>query len=658
MIPDPLAGAPLDATLLRAMLDAIPARVVAVDAGHRVIDINAEGRKFTRLPREMIVGQHLSAMVGPALYEATYRPLHERIFERRETVRLEHWVDYPHIGRRYVQEHFFPYVTGSGPVQAAFVFVRDLTELKVHEVELADKVRALQATESLKAAIVDHAQAAVVVADDQDRLVEFNPAAEAMFGYARDEVVGRTAREMLVPERLRAIYAAAMASLRQGDPYRLLGRRLQRVAMRKDGSEFPIEAVVWVTSVGGAAYTTATVTDLTASRAAAEQIERQRDQLRQSEKLSAMGSLLAGVAHELNNPLAIVMGRASLLEDRAEGTEMQADARRIREAAERCGRIVRTFLNMARSRPMEKRAVQLNDLVRAAAEMLNYTLKSHAIDASLQLDPTLPELQADADQLGQVVLNLLVNAQHAVTAHDGPKKRIVLATRVDGGEAVLSVSDSGAGVPAELAERIFEPFFSTKPEGSGTGLGLSVSRSIAREHGGSLALALRREGDRRQGARFELRLPLRDSAAAAPAAGTVTGSDAAATGASARLLVVDDEPEIVDLVRTVLEAAGHRVTVASSGVAALQRLREARFDAIVSDLRMPDLDGAELWRAVRVIDPVLARRMIFVTGDTLSPGASAFLGDTGNERLDKPFRREALLAAVQRTLARRGEERT
>ena len=195
MTPDPLAGASLDATLLRAMLDAIPARVVAVDREHRILDVNAEGRAFTRLPRHLIVGQPLANVVGQALYERVYKPLHERIFEKRETVRIEGWVDYPHIGRRYVQEHFFPYSTGAGPVQAAFVFVRDLTELKSHEAELAAKVRALEATESLKAAIVDHAQAAVVVGDAEDRLVEFNPAAEAMFGFTREEALGRPAAE-------------------------------------------------------------------------------------------------------------------------------------------------------------------------------------------------------------------------------------------------------------------------------------------------------------------------------------------------------------------------------------------------------------------------------------------------------------------------------
>jgi signal transduction histidine kinase len=226
---------------------------------------------------------------------------------------------------------------------------------------------------------------------------------------------------------------------------------------------------------------------------AARQIERQRDALRQSEKLSAMGTLLAGVAHELNNPLAIVMGRASLLEEKTEASALAADARRIREAAERCGRIVRTFLNMARQKPPERRAVQLNDIVRAAADMLGYTLRSHGITVDLALADDMPVAQADPDQLGQVVLNLIVNAQQALGNVDAARQ-LTLATGVElarpGREprVWLRVADTGPGVPEEARARIFEPFFTTKGAGLGTGLGLSVSRAIVREHGGELTL--------------------------------------------------------------------------------------------------------------------------------------------------------------------------
>jgi len=509
--------------------------------------------------------------------------------------------------------------------------------------------QAEQRAEALKSAIVDHAQTAVVVADADDRIVEFNPAAEVLFGYTRADALGRQVQALLVPPRLRDMYVAGTRRMLGGDPDGLMGRPLQRVAQRADGSEFPVEAVLWITQADGVAYTTASMRDLSVARAAALVIERQRDALRQSEKLTAMGSLLAGVAHELNNPLAIVMGRASLLEEKTEGTPLHADAQRIREAAERCGRIVRTFLNMARSRPAQRSAVQLNDLVQAAADMLGYTLRSHGIQVDLLLAPELPEVQADADQIGQVVLNLIVNAQQALAAHEGPR-RIAVRSGLDiegaGGPVVwIGVSDSGPGVPAALHDQVFEPFFTTKPEGMGTGLGLSVSRSIVREHGGELALAPAQPG---RGALFQLSLPLH--AAAPEAASEAAPVTMPGTLASGRVLVADDEPELTELMRAFLESAGYEVATADTGEVALELLEAARFDAVISDLRMPGMDGAALWRAVCEQHPALARRVLFVTGDTLSEGARQFLAGTGCLHLAKPFTQADLLDRLARTL--------
>jgi PAS domain S-box-containing protein len=506
--------------------------------------------------------------------------------------------------------------------------------------------------EALKSAIVDHALAAVVVADADDRIVEFNAAAEAMLGLPRSQALGRTVRGLVQPPRFHAAYDLARARMRQGDPDGLLGRRMARTIRRADDRELPVEVVMWLTQVDGADYFTASITDLSAARASAEVIARQREALRQSEKLGAMGSLLAGVAHELNNPLAIVMGRASLLEEKAEGTPLHDDARRIREAAERCGRIVRTFLNMARSRPARHAPVQLNDLVRAAADMLGYTLRSHGIELELRLAADLPEVQADGDQVGQVVLNLIVNAQQALAAagRPGDLPRIAVHSGLDsagGGRrplAWLRVCDNGPGVQAEVRGRLFEPFFTTKAEGMGTGLGLSVSRAIARDHGGDLLLEDADATDR--GACFRLQLPLHATPPQAPP--PPAEPDGAAT---ARVLVVDDEADITELLRALLEGAGYDVATAESGAVALEMLDTARFDAIVSDLRMPDIDGAALWRIVRERHPALARRWLFVTGDALSPDASRFLDTNGCARLDKPFAKGELLARLKALLA-------
>ena len=371
---------------------------------------------------------------------------------------------------------------------------------------------------AFRAALIDNAPTAIVTADGQGRLVEFNPAAEQMFGRRRDEVLGHDVGEIVVPQRLRDAHRAELARLFAGETIDGFGRPLQSHGQRADGSEFPMQTLGCRVRVDGADFYTAFITDLSGERAAQRQIERQREALRQSEKLTAMGSLLASVAHELNNPLAIVMGRASLLEDKAAGTPVADDARRIREAADRCGRIVRTFLAMARQRPPQRSAVPLNDLVRAAAELLAYTLRSHAVELTMALADDLPPVQADADQLGQVVLNLLVNAQQALAGREGPRRVTVttgLEARREGREprVWLRVADNGPGVGEEMRERIFEPFVTSKTEGSGTGLGLSVSRAIVREHGGDLVLETASAG----GASFRLSLPMSGGATAQPA---------------------------------------------------------------------------------------------------------------------------------------------
>jgi signal transduction histidine kinase len=360
-------------------------------------------------------------------------------------------------------------------------------------------------------------------------------------------------------------------------------------------------------------------------------LARSREALYQNEKLSALGSLLAGVSHELNNPLSIVVAQSIMLERQSQGGELAERAQKIRTAADRCSRIVQTFLAMARQKQPEREAVDLNAVAIAAYELAEYGLRTDGIAAKLELAPSLPNISADADQLHQVIINLLVNAQQALTAGAGPQRKLTLRTALGSlpHTVILEVADNGPGVPEDVRRRIFEPFYTTKPEGHGTGVGLSFSQGLAEAHGGRLELH-----PTARGACFRLTLPIDPTQAlpkpqAAPAF--------AAMPATRRALVIDDEAEIAESLADFLSVEGFACELAIGGADAQAKLREGSYDLIVSDLRMPDIDGPQLHAWLVATRPDLAGRMAFTTGDTLGTAAARFLEETKRPVLEKPF---------------------
>jgi PAS domain S-box-containing protein len=583
------------------------------------------------LDAAQVVGRHVREVLGEAMY-AAYLPVAERLFGG-EALRWEGWMDYRGRGARYYEQFLLPFARNGGAVEAIITFGRDVTELKQREEELSSKLDELQATQALKAAIVDHALAALVSTDAEGRIVEFNPAAEAMFGRKRADVLWRLVGEVIIPDRHRAAHDAGMARMAQGGPPRIMGKRVEMSALRADGSEFPVEMVLWRTEVAGTAYYTASMVDLAERQNAAREIERQRDALRQSEKLTAMGSLLAGVAHELNNPLAIVLGRAALLEEKAAGqSAIEGDARRIREAAERCARIVRTFLGMARQQRPERGPVAINDVVTAALDITAYSVRTSNIDVALDLAADIPLILADADQLHQVILNLIVNAQQALQERPAPR-RILATSRFDAASAQVhaSVADNGPGIPEHLRARVFEPYFTTKPTGIGTGVGLAVSLAIVEAHGGTLTVDCPADG----GTVFNVALPVVcvDAAGADAAPATVPRMSTDRR----KILIVDDEADIRETLAQILIAVGHRVATAGSGRDALDRLAGEHYDVILTDMRMPDLDGRALYQEIERRWPRRTARVVFVTGDTLSPSLREFVERSDRPVIEKPF---------------------
>jgi len=361
----------------------------------------------------------------------------------------------------------------------------------------------------------------------------------------------------------------------------------------------------------------------------AEAFAQQRDALHQREKLAALGSLLAGVAHELNNPLSVVVARAVMLEEQGH-PPTQAAAQKIRTAAERCARIVRTFLAMARQQPPERGPVAVNEVVTAALDITSYTVRTSNIEVAVDLAQDIPLILADPDQLHQVLLNLIVNAQQVLQDRPG-RRRMRLASRFDPDAGVIriAVADNGPGIPEHLRMRVFEPYFTTKPTGMGTGVGLAVSHGIVAAHGGTLTLDCPEMG----GAVFTITLPVCPTDAKRAEAGP-EGEESAGRR---KVLIVDDEAEIREILAEILTGAQHRVAAVSSGREALERMALERYDVILTDIRMPDLDGRTLYREIERRWPAQAARVVFVTGDSLTSTLYEFANECGRPVIEKPF---------------------
>lgn len=511
---------------------------------------------------------------------------------------------------------------------------RDVTEQVKAE-------HALAQSEARFASFVDNAPIAMFLKDEAGRYVLLNQQAAMVIGLPIEQILGRTAREVGTPgsadqtEAADRVVRASMRPVQTEGPLMSEGNRYRQAMILR----FPVPAPegdgVWI---GGFAI------DLTQQKEGEAALERSREALRQSEKMTAMGSLLAGVAHELNNPLAIVMAQATLLSDDAEGTAYGTRADKIKRAAERCGRIVQTFLGLARSKPAERTRCSLSQMARAAADLMAYPLRTAGVEVVLDLAADLPEVEGDADLLAQVVLNLLINAQQALERSPAPRL-VQIATRAKAGQVVLEVQDNGPGVPDNIRGRIFEPFFSTKPTGIGTGVGLSFCHNVVSAHGGTIELA---DDSRAPGATFRVCLPV-----ALGVVPVVAAPGPEPLPARLRALVVDDEADLGEVLAEMLVAEGFHADQATSATEAQERARTGDYDVVLSDLRMPGMDGPALYAWLKEVRPDLAGRTIFVTGDALGVSAAQFLAEAGRPVIEKPFTRADLRRVIAMVLPAR-----
>ncbi len=388
--------------------------------------------------------------------------------------------------------------------------------------------------------------------------------------------------------------------------------------------------------------------DLTDELAIEEELAKQREMLFQNEKMSALGELLAGVAHELNNPLSVVVGHSLMLKEEISDPDLTVRIEKISNAAERCAKIVKTFLAMARQQPSNIEDVDVAGLVTTAADVVGYGTPSDGIRIRQSIPADLPPIAADADQITQVIINLIINAEQAMTA-SGCGDLIELTAEVSPatGMVELAVKDNGPGIPKAIRARIFEPFFTTKEVGEGTGIGLAFCHRIILSHGGQIRL----DPSDRTGTCMRILLPIgtRQETAENEPAGPISAP------LNLRALVVDDEIEVGELHAEILRRDGFDVDVVSSGEDALSNLRSQNYDIFLSDLNMPGVDGRRIYEALVVDFPEMLDRTAYVTGDTMGQASQGLLSESGLPHIEKPVSPLELRTLVGNLLADRKE---
>ena len=501
----------------------------------------------------------------------------------------------------------------------------DITVRKQSEVALrASEARFRSITEA-------HPVPVMIVSLRSSSILYASPGAEQLMGLTQDQLLGAPFEQFLTDATARQDLWQAMRGGQEVN--------LQEVRLDCDGAR-KLDAALSARRISYQSEEAMVIGlyDLTERKQAEAQISRQQEALQQSEKMAALGGLLAGVAHELNNPLSVVVGQATLLMDGSSEPKVVTRAEKIFKAADRCSRIVKSFLALARRKPPERKPVAINGLVQSALDLLGFQIRTGNIEVTLELMADLPEITGDADQLTQVVTNLVLNATQAMDGWNGPR-RLKIQTRTEEGQAILAVVDTGPGVPVDLRTRVFEPFFTTKSGKGGTGVGLSLCLNMVAAHDGQVSI----EDTPGGGATFIVRLPV-----AVSGQGDITqAQDAVELSGKLKILLVDDEVELAQTLADLLEPEGHEIDIAVNGAIALDKLRQRSFDVIISDLRMPVLDGPGLYEGLLRELPFYVNRIIYVTGDTLSSHVQTFLNQYPVPVVEKPYRLSDVRRAIR-----------
>ena len=628
----------LSGDLLQLQAKAVAAAANAIlitDSDGVIASVNPAFTRLTGYSAEEAIGRTPSFLKSGAQDPEMYRELWATI--RAGRVWRGRLVNRRKDGSLYTEEQTITPVTDPAGMVSHFIAVKqDVTEFR----KVSER---LQARDELFRLLLENALDIITILDLDGTIRYQSPSVRRILGYEPRELEGRSSFAFMPEDDARR--AMTVLSELRTAPGRTA--TLEFRFRHRDGSWRILEAIgmnmLHHPTLAGMLVNSR---DVTERRRIEDELASQRAARIQSEKLADMGTLLAGVAHELNNPLTVVTGYSSILRQALGDGPMRERINRVASAAERCVRIVRNFLALARQHPLERQMVRLDRIVEEAVELLAYPLRVDNVEVRLDLAPDVPAVWADPHQLHQVIVNLITNAHHAMHG-SASDRRLTIRTRFRPADARVSVevADTGSGIPADVLARMFEPFFTTKPAGQGTGLGLPLCQGIVEGHGG----ILRVESHVGEGTVMIVDLPV-----VAPPAGEGRAAEAAVSlPPGIRILVVDDEPDVAGVLTDLLESQSARVEGASGGHEALERLGRADYDIILCDVRMPGLDGPGLYQALGATHPRLLSRFVFLTGDTLNPESSEFVRRTAAPCINKPFDFDEVYRVIGRTLGSR-----
>ncbi|MDX1647830.1 MAG: PAS domain S-box protein [Longimicrobiales bacterium] len=545
----------------------------------------------------------------------------------------------------------YPLSTPDGPVLGSFCVidseprswteedvdsVQKLAEAVMTEIELrralgevVEREEALRRSEEHYRRLLRTAPNGIFALDEEGRFVELNREGETLLGRPADDVMGMHFQEVLDP-RDRGVAESAFDQLIRREQEMV---ELELAVVHPSGERRLLHLSASPIEDGFRGFQ-GVARDITERR-------EQEKHHRRTERLASLGTLISGVAHELNNPLAAIRGFSQILLEDVRDADEREMLETIAREADRSSQIVKELRLLARTvRSEPSEAVDVNDIVRHVLKVRSTECEEHDIQVKIDLAESLPPVRGVRARLEQVVMNLVVNAEQALTGIDR-ERNLIVRTRRGAGDVSISIFDNGPGIPPEELDRIFDPFFSTKEE-QGTGLGLSLVHKIVTEHDGRIDV----ESEPDDGVLFTVHLPAAQDASPVD---EPSAAPASADRRPLRVLVVEDEAPIRRVLDAMLTRMGHRVSQARDGEEALRILEETAepYDLILSDLRMPGMSGGELRERVLEMDPAYTDRVAFVSGDVNAPEALRIIESSAAPFIEKPFEQRDLEELVE-----------